>query len=259
MDKILIAAPVYGGMEYCIDEFIMRLKNIDYLNYKIVLFDNSKTKKFFKKLRSIRGIRVFYDDTDEESNMFRLISSRNKIIDYAISKNYDYLLMMDCDVMVEDDILNRLLSHEKDVVSGLYFNYFARNGVNKLEPICWKKFEIKEEEKEAYRKVYPDADLDWISRQLLMVEADSGNLLEVLIPSAGCCLLSREALICDAKYGILPIHKKFIETKSVTDDIQFFKQLGDNGFKIYCDTSLRCGHNVGGKYISGGLHPFFEK
>jgi GT2 family glycosyltransferase len=259
MKKVLIASPVYEGMEYCINEFIMRLKNIDYLDFKIVLFDNSKSKRFFKKLRNINGIRVFYDDTDEERNMFRLISSRNKIIDYAIAKNYDYLLMMDCDVMVEDDILNKLLSHEKDVVSGIYFNYFTRNKIEKLEPVCWKKFELSEEDKEKYRKLYPEADLNWISRQLTMAETNKEELLDVSIPSAGCCLLSREAFSSGAKYGILPEHEKLIETNSITDDIQFFKQLGNFGFKIHCDTSVRCGHNVRGKYIPGkNLHPFYE-
>lgn len=246
-------------MEYCLSQFINKLKEIDFENFDIVLFDNSRTKEFYEKIKDTPGIKVIYDDTSENLNMFRLISSRNKILDYAINENYDYLLMMDCDVMVPKNILEKLLSHKKEVISGIYLNNFSKNGRTETAPVCWKK--ITGNEIKLYKKAYPlIPNLNWISRRLTMDEINTGNLLEVSVPSAGCCLLSRKAFTSGAIYGILPIHRKLIETNSVTDDIQFFKQLRDNyRFKIYCDSSIRCGHNVKGKYLPGGLHPFHKK
>ena len=258
MLKILIASPIYEGMEYCLYKFIDKLKEINYPNFDIVFFDNSRTREFYNKIKDTPGIKVIYDDTSENKNMFRVISSRNKILDYAINENYDYLLMMDCDVMVPKDILKKLLSHKKEVISGIYFNGFLRDGKREILPVCWKK--ITGKEIPLYRKAYPKiTNLNWISRQLTLEEIDTGELFEVSVPSNGCCLLSRNAFTSGARYGILPIHRNKIETKSVTDEIKFFKQLRDNfNFKIYCDSSVKCGHDVEGKYLSTGTNPFHE-
>ena len=87
--KVLIASPVYEGMDYCLYNFIDNLKNFSYSNYKILIVDNSKSKKFFRKIKEIPKIKVLYDETSEEKNILRLISSRNKIIDYALENDFD--------------------------------------------------------------------------------------------------------------------------------------------------------------------------
>ena len=159
MSKILVATPVYDGMEYCFKEFLEHIKTIDYDNFDILIMDNSRTKKFFRKIKTIPKIKVIYDETQEEKNMKRLISSRNKILDYAIQKNYDYLLMMDSDVIIPPSILKKLLSNEKDVCSGLYFNY-SKDGKQE-HPVCYRKLE--EKYYPAYEKFFPTISYfaDW--------------------------------------------------------------------------------------------------
>jgi GT2 family glycosyltransferase len=255
MNKILIASPTYDGMEYCFKEFIEHIKSIDYLSLDILIIDNSRTKKFFRNIRKIPRIKVIYDDTREEKNIQRLISSRNKIINYAMEKNYDYLLMMDSDVMVPSNILNRLLSHNRDVCSGLYFNYFKVKDKFELLPVCYRKLE--EKYYPIYKKFFPHADMRMFSRQMDLMEANSKELFEVSVPSSGCVLLSRKAFSSGARYGLI---KEFEEKfKSTTDDLKFFKNLREEGFKIYCDTSVLCAHNTREKYERNKLnHPIFE-
>jgi len=254
--KILIASPVYEGMAYCLNDFIEHLKQINYNNFKILLVDNSRTKSFFRKLNKIPGISVIYDDTSEEKNMLRLISSRNKIIKYSIENNYDYLLAMDCDVMVNPDILEKLLSHEKDVCSGLYFNIFKVDGKQKLLPVAYK--EVSEEEFEEMKKETNFPDIVKSSHDLryniTKEDIEKRELIEVLYPSAGCMLLSKKALISGAKYGLLDTTDKL---KS-TDDIYFIKELKKRGFKIYCDPSVICKHDIFGKLDKQGQHPVYE-
>ncbi len=255
MRNILIATPTYNGMEYCFQEFLDHLKNIDYEDFDILIMDNSRTKKFFRKIRKIPGIKVIYDETKEEKNMNRLISSRNKIIEYAIKKNYDYLLMMDSDVLVPPDILKKLLHHEKDICSGLYFNYSkTKNGFQFL-PVCYRKLE--EKYYPVYEKFFPKANMKMFSRQMSLTEAKSGELFEVSVASAGCLFLSRKAFNSGARYGLIPHFEKVFE--SVTDDIKFFKELRESGFKIYCDTSVLCAHKTKEKYQRNKLeHPVFQ-
>ena len=255
MKKILVATPTYEGMEYCFQEFLEHLKNIDYESFDILIMDNSRTKKFFRKIRKIPGIKVIYDKTKEEKNMDRLISSRNKILEYAIEKNYDYLLMMDSDVIVPPDILKKLLHHEKDICSGLYFNYAKVKDELKFLPVCYRKLE--EKYYPLYEKFFPKANMKMFSRQMSMTEAKSRELFEVSVPSAGCLFLSRKALNSGARYGIIKRFEK--EFKEITDDIKFFKELRESEFKIYCDTSILCAHQTKEKYERNKLdHPVFQ-
>jgi len=252
MFKVLIASPVYDGMVYCFDNFINELKAVDYPEFDILIVDNSRGMDFFEKIVGTSGVKVIRDDTDEERNAFRVASSRNKILDYAIEENYDYLLMMDCDVMVPADIIEKLLSHENDVVSGLYFNYFPKGDKIEFLPVCYKKLE--EEFFPVYRKLYPKTDLHELSRQLTVAEVGEGKLLEVSVASAGCLLLSRVALKSGARYGF---YDRYLKHGGATEDVRFFKELRDN-FKIYCDTSVLCKHDVKQKYRgNAGEHPFF--
>lgn len=136
--RVLVASPVYAGMKYCFSDFVNHVKKIEGVDYDFLVVDNSRTKDFYEEIRHIRGLSVFYDDTGEEKNMMRVVHSRNVILDYAIENGYDYLLMLDCDVMVPANVLIRLLGHGKDIVSGLYFNIFNIGGQNKLLPVAYK-------------------------------------------------------------------------------------------------------------------------
>jgi len=255
MKKILVATPTYDGMEYCFEEFLEHLKNIDSEDFDILIMDNSRTKKFFRKIRKIPIIKVIYDETKEERNMDRLISSRNKIIEYAIEKDYDYLLMMDSDVIVPPNILKKLLNNEKDICSGLYFNYTKVKKEFKFLPVCYRKLE--EKYYPVYEKFFPKANMKMFSRQMSLTEAKSGELFEVSVPSAGCLFLSRKALNSGARYGMIKRFEK--EFKETTDDIKFFRELRDSGFKLYCDTSIICNHKTKEKYKQNELeHPVFQ-
>jgi hypothetical protein len=252
--KILVASPTYEGMNYCLDEFITAVKSVSYPLFNILLVDNSRDENFSNKLKKIDGIRVIHDATPEQKNMFRLISSRNIILDYAISNNYDYLLMLDGDVIVPSNILSGLLAHKVEVVSGLYFNIFPVNGQESLRPVCWMG--VDDTVFQEAKKKFPSEQIinkDDIRRFITPQEVEIGALLDVLHPSAGCLLLSRRTFSCGARYGLLNVP----QGTRTSDDIYFIKQLREKGFKIYCDPSLVCKHRIEGKY-SDGKHPVFD-
>lgn len=249
--KILVATPTYDGMEYCFNEFLETTRNIDFPEFDILIVDNSRSKKFWRKIRKIPFIKAIHDETMEEKNMLRLISSRNKILDYAIQKNYDYLLMLDSDVMVPSRILKKLLSENKDVISGLYFNKLNLGGPFQTVPIAYN-FVTQEE----FDELKINGDLpeeaskkEDLRRYLTNEEIDSKKAIEVRLASGGCLLLSKKAFNSGAIYGL---EKRFkIET---SDDVYLFNRLKEKGFKIYCDTSLICDHRIQGKYSEGKRH-----
>ncbi|NPE27050.1 glycosyltransferase [Methanococcoides sp. SA1] len=255
--RVLVAGPTYEGMSYCNDKFIERLKSLSYGNYDIFLVDNSETREFSKRLIKDYDIDVLHLDLKNMSNMKKLIRSRNRILSYAVENDYDYVFMMDVDVIPPVDVIERLLAHEKDIVSGIYFNVFMVDGKKSICPIAWKGFSDEEFEeirdKVSSEHVVSKEDL---RRHLTPEETNGGELHEVIIPSCGCMLLSREAF-GKLKYGLLDVPEGF----STSDDIYFCKKARENGFRIYCDTVLQCEHLVSGKLEKGddGLaHPIYK-
>ena len=252
--KVLVAGPTYDGMRYCHDKFIDRLRNLSYDNYDILLVDNSDDKGFFKELEKESGFDVIHLSLKDVPKMKRLVRSRNRILSYALENGYDYVLMMDVDVIPPVDIVERLLAHGKDIVSGIYFNVFMVDREKKICPVVWKGF--SDEEFEEIRSQVSSEHVackEDLRRHLTPEEANSGKLQEVIIPSCGCMLLSREAF-GKLRYGILDVPDGF----GTSDDIYFCRKAREAGFGLYCDTSLQCEHLVSGKFNREGdelIHP----
>ncbi|MFH1290861.1 MAG: glycosyltransferase [Nanoarchaeota archaeon] len=240
--RILVACPTFEGMKYCQDKFFEQIKNLTYPNYDILILDNSKTEDYFKELSKIEGIKVIHDNAKEEKSIFRLISSRNKILEYGVENGYSHILMLDSDVVPPKEIIEELLKCNKDIVSGVYFNYFNISGKRKYLPVAWALF--TEEEFDALKREYPHLSnfktREDLKRHLTQEEIDSDKLYEVAVPSAGCMLLTR-AVFEKARYG------KFKE-KGADDDIFFINQAKELGFHPYCNTKVKCDHLILEKY-----------
>jgi len=257
--KVLIGTPTFKGMRYCLKEFLNGIRAIDYPDCNFLFVDNSKEDDFFNELKKEKNIELIRDDTQETSNIDRLISSRNKILQYASKKDYDYLLMLDADVIPPKNILKELISLNKDIVSGVYFNYFNVSGETKWLPCAWKELsqEIFNKIKEKNPSLIAGFDSpEGMTEHLTDLDVKSGKLSEVVVPSAGCMLLSKN-VFKNISYE-MPEHKK----QNQTDDVYFLEKARKKGFKIYCFTKIKCEHLVSGKYkknSEGNLgHPLFN-
>ncbi len=51
--------------------------------------------------------------------------------------------MLDSDVIPPKNIIQELLDCNKDLVSGLYYNYFISDGETKYLPVAWTEFNRK--------------------------------------------------------------------------------------------------------------------
>lgn len=242
--KVLIGSPIYDKMEYCVKEFLESLKNLDYDNFDILIVDNSHTDDFFKKLRAEEGIITIKDNTTEVKNKLRLVSSRNKILNYALKYNYDYVLMMDSDVIAPPNLLKNLISHNKDIVSGLYYNHFLINGIQKLRPVAWCHITPREFEEISKQVKFPSIVKSHkdIRRHITPEEIKKGELIKVKLPSAGCMLIKRKVFE-KIKYGILDLPSNI----RTADDIYFMEKAEEAGFESYCDPKLKCEHLFMGK------------
>ena len=142
---------------------------------------------------------------------------RNLIAHWA--QNYDYLFSVDSDIAFERDTLKKLLSHDKDIVSGLYIQrkhnehtleVYEHNGFGGVSNIPYEK--IKEQ-----------------------------GLVEIASCGFGCVLVKSE-VFRTVGYPQFEYHSAIDHANTVSEDNDFCTKARNKGFQIWADTSIKCRH-----------------
>ena len=156
--------------------------------------------------------------------------SRNKLARKALEMGADYTVWFDSDMLFEPDTMKKLIEHLEngcDIVSGLYF----RRAVP-FTPVLFRKLDMSG----PYCK-WRDFD-DYPKDQLFELEGIG----------FGCCAIKSEVLLAmSVKYKDF-----FSPIKGVGEDLSFCWRARELGYKIYCDSSIKCGH-VGHMTITESL------
>ena len=145
--------------------------------------------------------------------------SRNKLAKQALSMGADYILWLDSDMVFPDDTLIRMLEHMKDkeIVTGLYFRRAAP-----FTPVLLKSY--KEKETIIEWEEYPDYPKD--------------SVFEVAGMGFGCVMMRTDLL-----YDLgLNYQAWFQPIKNCGEDMSFCFRAKELGHKIYCDSTIKCGH-----------------
>ncbi len=215
--KILVGCPTSFHKEHCLKEYSEAISSLTYPNYDILLVDNSQDDDYLKKIRAfnVPAVKGPYFG----SARARIVASRNLLKQYAIDNDYDYLLSLEQDVLPPKDIIQRMLQHSKQVLTGIYFN---RDENQKLYPLAY----ILTNE---YKDKLPDM------RPLNNEELWSNNLLEVISAGLGCLLIHRDIL--------KKIQFRY-EGEEAFDDRFFFLDLYNLNIPAFADTSLKCKHFI---------------
>lgn len=150
-----------------------------------------------------------------KSEQFR---ARNQLVNAALKSDADYLLMLDDDMLVPPDILQRLLAHDKDVTGALYYQ---RGG--SYHPVIMKRHE--REGGDFSCSFLPSTD------PVIM----QPGLHQVDIIGGGCMLFK------------MHVFDKMLEPyfwweANAGTDISICNRLREAGFEIYVDTTLELGH-----------------
>ena len=154
-----------------------------------------------------------------------IYTARNMIAQKAIEMGFDRVMWLDADMTFPHDIINRLsadMDRGIDFVTGLYFT--------RKEPI---KPNIH---KELHWRVKEDGWVD--SGATLYWDYPSRELFEIQAAGFGCCMTSVKLLkaMCD-KYG-----QPFWPLMGMGEDTTFCFRATQAGFKLYCNSRIRCGH-----------------
>ncbi len=136
----------------------------------------------------------------------------------------DYIFFVDDDVLPPMDTITKLLSHKKDIVSGLYFA--------KQEPHFPQIFTKNADNPTRYDSVE---------------EYKKDSLIEIDACGAGCMLIKADVFkkLKQPYYHYIP--KSDTEPRK-GEDFYFCEKAKEAGYQIYADTSVMCKH-IGRKFI----------
>ena len=139
----------------------------------------------------------------------------------VLDHNYDYLFSLEQDVIPEKNALTKLISHNKEVVSGIYFVHNLIDGKRGLIPQAFIELE---------NKTNNLPDMRWLKEE----EFDSNKLIKIVSCGMGCVLIHRNVLE----------QIRFRSENNVFDDRFFGIDLYKKNIPIYCDTSVKCKHLI---------------
>lgn len=144
--------------------------------------------------------------------------ARNTGVEKALSGEFRWLFFLDDDVVAPHDTILRLMAHERDIVSGLYYR--------RAEPIV------------------PVMMLEASPRPVWATQFTPGTLVKVDLVGSGCLLINRRVLETVAKpwFEWLLDRNDVPEEEKCSEDFAFSRKARRAGFDIVVDTSIRCQH-----------------
>ena len=166
-------------------------------------------------------------------NGINYATERTKVVEKTIKQNTKFLFFLDSDVFLPTDALTRLISHNADIITGVYWMKCTPP-----QPVIYKEV--------------GDGPIWKITPQKEPMEIGGAGL--------GCCLINMRVFEKFKEKGI-PFFKQDFDTMvngklihvNIGEDHWFFMKARELGFKIFCDTNVLCDHlDVGtGKFYPG--------
>ena len=241
--KILIACPIIDTRKYCIDRYLDCIRKLTYPNKEFLLVDNSATEDFYHELKA-KGVPVMRGKHFAKG-MDALIHNRNIIRDHFLTHDFDYLFSLDSDVICEPDAIEKLLQHNKDIVSGIYYGAYIEQGNVVAKPLLYKQItpeafaELLKNEQMKQRIEAGIIKQETLFRQLTREEVQEKKLIEINVAGLGVVLIKRTVLE--------KVSFRQEPTIKASDDYFFFTDAANAGFKAYADTSVTCAHLHAGR------------
>jgi len=210
--KILIGCTTYEGKDYVLERYVERVKNLTYDNYDVLFIDNSKGDEYSKKIKSL-GMNVIKSTWNEQSKI-RLTNAQNLMRKKFLEGDYTHLFILEQDLIPQKDIIERLLEHNKDVVSGWYY-------ITAVPRPCLSR-------------EWTLVDMKFCPKQPLMIDMAKEKLMKCFSGSFGVSLIKRKVL-AEIKFKA---YNHFTQHA----DTWFYFDCDKKGFKVYVDTGLLVPH-----------------
>ncbi len=247
--RILIGSPVRQEPDI-LEEFLDSLRELKTQNMSIDYFfiDDSENPVSSSKLNDFcqgctgsvvleqgdrSGAYVRTEDTHhwKENLIWKVADYKNRMLSHAVNNAYDYLFLVDSDIILHPDTLNQLISDEKDIVSEIFWTKWHKNSIPLPQVWLYDHYGL------VPKKRLEQIDSTESNRryQQFLEQLKTPGLYEVGGLGA-CTLISSTAL----KAGV-----SFNEIYNLSfwgEDRHFCVRAAALGFKLYVDTNCPAYH-----------------
>jgi hypothetical protein len=214
--KVLVGCPTYMNKEYALAKYAAAVKALKHDGFQmdILLVDNSAGDEYMKKIKAA-GLPVVKGPWHEKARD-RIIASRNVLRDKVLKEGYDYLFSLEQDVIPAPDTLQKMVAHNKKIVTGVVYNHMPYGEEVRLLPMLFSQHPVD------------PTGLWYVDEAELKVPGLKG----VLATHLGCTLIHRDIL------ELFPFHY----FGNTFDDMAFSKDVVQGGFPILVDTTIKPEH-----------------
>lgn len=216
--KILVAAPTAFYKEYIFLDWLLHVSNLSYPNYDILVVDNSHNEEYYQAYKNM-GINILHVNPKGKTSTEYITESQSIIRDFFLKQKYTYLMSIEVDIFPPRNIIEKLLSNNKDIVSVPYFIGFGKQ--SNLITHYLRNVGIKEIEH------YNPDFLEQFKRY-------NGKVNQCFSTGIGCSLIKRKV--------IKKIPFRFEKGKKYHSDTYFAIDLFNNQIPNYIDTSIVIKH-----------------
>ncbi|SKC84203.1 glycosyltransferase family 2 protein [Maledivibacter halophilus] len=182
-----------------------------------------------------------------EKLIWKVAKYKNRIIDYCKKNNYDYLFLIDSDIVLHPKTLNHLISTKKDIISEIFWTKWRQD--SSLLPQVWlydqySMIEKGREEKLSQRETSHRLN-NFIEKLKEPGIYEVGGL-------GACTLISKKALNKGVNYD------EIYNISFWGEDRHFSIRAAVLGFKLYVDTTYPAYH-IYRKSDLDGVRDYKEK
>lgn len=249
-NRVLILIPTNSDKSYCVGKFLKHLGKIQRSGHDFeadVLFSDDTTespnyeesiKRFGYEVVKVRATI----DAIEAGNKLEvrqcLCNARNMLRQEFIKrKKYTHAFYLDSDILPPIDIIPHLLSWNKNIVSGLYWQRLRRFNAQGKQYIDYSPVAYKYQDAETY-----ELGLDNYGATIPIEELSPSRLLgkkgdevQLTAVGTGCLMLSRKVMEDKWQFRWTP-------STRATEDMWFSIDIKKLGYRIYADSYVLCRH-----------------
>jgi hypothetical protein len=229
--KFLIVTPTYDGKDYCMKQYLDTVKKILHQtpNSKCIVVDNSKSTSYLTKLRRhhLQSGVSFYHVPRGKNSRDAITNSMNFGRQYMLRYDYDYMLVLEIDLVPSSDVILRFYSSGKDVVGAWYYIGFEGSKSNPRRPCVFKTVLDPKTRIGGTRPVSNDeAAQQWLGRGLKQCHG----------MGLGCTMIARRVVERFPFFTTLRMENKH-------HDVYFYMDLHNNHVPVFVDTDYVIAHN----------------
>ncbi|MHA0858293.1 glycosyltransferase family 2 protein [Paenibacillus sp. CMAA1364] len=168
------------------------------------------------------------DDTTHQWNnnlIWKVANFKNRIIQHATEQQYDYLFLVDSDIILHPDTIEHLVATNKDIISEIFWTQWQPNAM--LQPQVWMRDEYDQWEQEVGERLPSEV----ISLRFEQFISKLGKPGMYEVGGLGACtLISQHAIQSGINFN--PIHN----ISFWGEDRHFCIRAAVLGIPLYVDT-----------------------